>query len=53
MTFEVAKKEVKEEVYVLSTNEYIGSIGGSLGLFLGFSFYTFATDALGIIVDRF
>ena len=53
VTFEVAKKEVKEEVYVLSTKEYIGSIGGSLGLFLGFSFYTFATDVLGLIVNRF
>ena len=53
VTFEVAKKEVKEEVYVLSTREYIGSIGGSLGLFLGFSFYTFTTDLLDRIVSRF
>ena len=53
VTFEVAKKEVKEEVYVLGAREYIGSIGGSLGLFLGFSFYTFFIDVLGLILDRF
>ena len=52
VTFEVAKKEVKQEVYVLGTREYIGSIGGSLGLFLGFSFYTFSADFLDFIFRK-
>ena len=31
-------KEVKEEIEVLSTPDLIGSVGGSLGMFFGFSF---------------
>ena len=32
------KKIIKEEVYVLTFQDLIGSVGGSLGLFFGFSF---------------
>ena len=32
------KKVVKEEVFVLTLQDLIGSVGGSLGLFFGFSF---------------
>ena len=39
-------KTVKEEIYVITTEQFIGSIGGSLGLFLGFSFFTFFTSIL-------
>ena len=32
---------IMEETLIMSTSSYIGSVGGSLGLFLGFSFFTF------------
>ena len=32
------KKVIKEEVFVLTLQDLIGSVGGSLGLFFGFSF---------------
>ena len=34
-------KEVTEEILVITPQGMIGSIGGSLGMFFGFSFYTF------------
>ena len=40
-----------EEKYILSTEDFIGTVGGSLGLFLGFSFLTFATDLIGKVFD--
>ena len=38
--------ELKEEILVVSTGQFIGSIGGSLGLFLGFSFFTYFSGLL-------
>ena len=35
---EAMKKVIKEEVFVLTLQDLIGSVGGSLGLFFGFSF---------------
>ena len=40
-----------EEMYILSTEDFIGTVGGSLGLFLGFSFLTFVTDVVGKVFD--
>ena len=40
-----------EEKYILSTEDFIGTVGGSLGLFLGFSFITFVTDVIGKVFD--
>ena len=40
-----------EEKYILSTEDFIGTVGGSLGLFLGFSFLTFVTDIIGKVFD--
>ena len=40
--FNRLEKEVKEEIYVINTRELIASIGGSLGLFIGFSCYTYS-----------
>ena len=37
--------------YILSTEDFIGTVGGSLGLFLGFSFLTFITDVIGKVFD--
>ena len=37
-------KIIKEEILVVTIEEFIGSVGGSLGLFLGFSFLTLLYD---------
>ena len=47
------KKEVKEETLVLGTREYIGYIGGSLGLLLGFSCYAYITKLIDKVLDSF
>ena len=39
-------KRVKEEMLVITTEDFIGSVGGSLGLFLGFSFFTYLLEIL-------
>ena len=46
-------KELKEEIEVLSTADFIGSIGGSLGMFFGFSIITTCTYLLKKIFDKF
>ena len=38
-----------DEVWILQTYNFIGTVGGSLGLFIGFSY----TGFLGKIVDYF
>ena len=42
LLFTYASDEIKieEETLMIGTSSYIGSVGGSLGLFLGFSFFT-------------
>ena len=43
------EKEIQEEVPLLTTQDFIGSIGGSLGMFFGFSFsasFFFCIDKL-------
>ena len=44
--------EVKEETLFLSMSGLIGSVGGSLGLFLGFSFYTYIVDLMDFIFSK-
>mgnify|MGYP001302521748 CR=1 FL=1 len=39
---------IKEETLMMETSSYIGSVGGSLGLFLGFSFFTY----LSCFIDK-
>ena len=46
--FDTATKEIKEEVLIVTTGGLIGSVGGSAGLFLGFSFFTYLSG----IIDR-
>ena len=43
---------VKEERYILSTTDFIGSVGGSLGLFLGFSCFTYTSDLLDKLLNK-
>ena len=38
--------EVKRERYTITTQDFIGSVGGSLGLFLGFSFFSYVNAIL-------
>ena len=47
MYFNKATKDIKEEVFVVTTGSLIGSVGGSLGLFLGFSFFTYLSGIIG------
>ena len=46
--FDKATKDIKEEVLTVTTGSFIGSVGGSLGLFLGFSFFTYLSE----IIDK-
>ena len=39
-------KEIKEEVLIVTPGNLIGSIGGSLGLFLGFSFFSYLSELI-------
>ena len=43
------QRKVTKEVLLYDTNDMIGAIGGSLGLFLGFSFF----QSLSICVEKF
>ena len=43
--------EIKEEALMIGTSSYIGSVGGSLGLFLGFSFFTHLSWCIDKLVD--
>ena len=38
--------DVSTEQYIISTSDFIGSVGGSLGLFLGFSIFTCPFDVI-------
>ena len=40
--------DIRKERYIISAEDFIGSIGGSLGLFLGFSFFTLANDMINL-----
>ena len=44
--------EVKKEILVLDASTFIGSIGGSLGLFLGFSIFSYLSGLIDWIVTR-
>ena len=46
--FDKATKDIKQEVLIVTTGSFIGSVGGSLGLFLGFSFFTYLSG----IIDK-
>ena len=42
------QNRIEEETLMISTSSYIGSVGGSLGLFLGFSFFA----SLSCCIDK-
>ena len=43
-------KKIQEEVNVISSTAFIGSIGGSMGLFFGFSFLACCSDLIDKLV---
>ena len=45
-------KQIYEEVYVISPTSFIGSVGGSLGLFFGFSFLGLCYDILSKLFHK-
>ena len=44
-------KTIGKELLVYDTNDMIGSIGGSLGLYLGFSFYGIASTLIDKLLE--
>ena len=43
--------KIEEETLMIGTSSYIGSVGGSLGLFLGFSCFTYLSCCLQKVFD--
>ena len=53
--FELVKnsiRKIEKQVLVYDTTDVIGAIGGSLGLFLGFSFFDFISKCLDNLIMR-
>ena len=46
------QKRIREEVEVISPTDLIGSVGGSLGMFFGFSFAAFIQDLIDKLIKR-
>ena len=44
--------DIFEEILIVDEISLIGSLGGSLGLFIGFSFFGYITTLLDVIVDK-
>ena len=44
--------DVFEEILIVDEISLIGTLGGSLGLFIGFSFFGYITTFLDVIVDK-
>ena len=46
------KSNIFEEVLIIDFIGLVGSIGGSLGLFVGFSFFGYVTPILDVVFDK-
>ena len=53
LRFTSNKRNVYEEVLIFDFLGLVGSIGGSLGLFIGFSFFGYVTPILDAVFDKF
>ncbi len=49
--FESMTEQVNEELLLFDLPSFVGNIGGSLGLFIGFSYLDFATKITNGLVD--
>ena len=47
------KSNIFEEVLIFDEIDLVGSLGGSFGLFVGFSFFGYVTPILEAIFDKF
>ena len=52
MWYDSNQLEMKTEADVMSIREFLGSVGGSLGLFLGFSLFTYVSLFLDTLYDK-
>ena len=52
ITFTSKDVDIFEEILIVDEISLIGSLGGSLGLFIGFSFFGYITTFLDVIVDK-
>ena len=51
MEFSTNIRTVHDEVYILDDIGLLGSLGGSLGLFIGFSFYGYIANIIDALVN--
>ena len=49
--FESMTEKVHEELLLFDLSSFIGNFGGSLGLFIGFSYLDFATSLTSKLID--
>ena len=47
------QREVHQEYYIYGPLEFIGTVGGTLGLFIGFSFYDFIVAIIDFTFKKF
>ena len=52
-TYQSDEIKIEEETLMMGTSSYIGSVGGSLGLFLGFSFFSSLSYFFGKLLKIF
>ena len=51
MEFSTNVRTVHDEVYILDDIGLLGSLGGSLGLFIGFSFYGYIANIIDTLTN--
>ena len=52
MMFASNISDIFEEILIVDEISLIGSLGGSLGLFIGFSFFGYITSFFDVIVEK-